>query len=76
MIRQTAHSQSATFFIDNAEYKLMLLSVFNLLGKEIFKTEFSSSSVNIPRIGFSKGIYFFRVTKKEAIVAACKLIVE
>jgi len=69
-------SVSMTLSIDNPNNKLYSVSIYNVLGKEVCRKEFNSASVLINRNNFSQGIYFYRVSENNLLIATGKVVVE
>jgi len=65
-----------TLSIDNPYHKKYSISIYNVFGREVYRTEFFSSSVLINRNNFSEGIYFYRVSENNMTIASGKVVVE
>jgi hypothetical protein len=69
---QTTISIFSSIKVENAELK-----VFDVLGKEMSKTNFDETgNVILNRYNLKSGIYIYRVLQKNKIMATGKLVVE
>ncbi|HKR04167.1 MAG TPA: T9SS type A sorting domain-containing protein [Bacteroidia bacterium] len=49
----------------NFKNKIEEIKIFDVLGKEIYKKQFSNSNLQIPTSGFMKGIYFIEINNSK-----------
>ncbi len=67
---------NGTFTVSVENYENTNLQLLNLLGVVVYEGKLSNNHTNIDLAGISKGIYFYKIANKNAVVKSGKLIIE
>jgi len=67
---------TGTFTVNVDTYDNTSLQVLNLLGTVVYEGKLSNNRTTIDLTGVAKGIYFYKVADKNAVVKSGKLVIE